>query len=105
MDCSLDDIVMRYFKKIRCEKTSKMFGSERSSESDYSKSLKKFMKFLKQTEVKKENRVEDDLGFEINFEAFQPEQKVSFKTKVSIIWDPDFHKSSHLFFQGIPRFW
>ena len=78
MDCSLDDIVMRYFKKIRCEKTSKMFGSERSSESDYSKSLKKFMKFLKQTEVKKENRVEDDLGFEINFEAFQPEQKVSF---------------------------
>ena len=79
MDCSLDDIVMRYFKKIRCEKTSKMFGTERSSESDHSKSLKKFMKFLKQTEVKKENRVEDDLGFEINFEAFQPEQKVSFR--------------------------
>ena len=78
MDCSLDDIVMRYFKKIRCEKTSKMFGTESSSESDHSKSLKKFMKFLKQKEMEKESRVEDDLGFEINFGAFDPGKKVSF---------------------------
>ena len=55
-----------------------MFGTNRSSENDHSKSLKKFMKFLKQNETKKENRVEDDLGFEINFGALQPATKVSF---------------------------
>ena len=54
-----------------------MFGTERSGESDHSKSLKKFMKFLKENEREKENHVEDDLGFEINFGAFQPQPKVS----------------------------
>ena len=78
MDCGLDDIVTEYLKKVKCEKSSKMFGAERSSASDHSKSLKKFMKFLKQKEKEKENRGEDDLGFEINFGAFQPEKKVSF---------------------------
>ena len=80
MDFGLDDIVTEYLKKIKCEKTSKMFGTESSSETDLSKSLKKFMKFLKQKETEKENRAEDDLGFEINFGAFQPEPKVSFRT-------------------------
>ena len=47
----------------------------------HSKSLKQFIKFLKQKEMEKENRVEDDLGFEINFEAFQPEKKVSFRAQ------------------------
>ena len=78
IDCSLDDIVIGYLKKVKCEKTSKMFGAETSSESDHSKSLKKFIKNLKQSEIKKENRIEDDLGFEINFGAFQPEPKVRF---------------------------
>ena len=98
IDCSLDDIVMKYLKKVKCEKTSKMFRTESSSESDHSKSLKKFIKFLKQKEIKKENRVEDDLGFEINFGAFQPEQKVSFLAQY-------FLESSHLFFQETSRFW
>ena len=49
-----------------------------SGKSDHSKSLKKFIEFLKQSKKEKENRIEDDLGFEINFGAFQPEQKVSF---------------------------
>ena len=78
LDCKLDDLVMEYLKKVKCEKTSKMFGTEGSSENDHSKSLKKFMKFLKQNETEKENHVEDDLGFEINFGAFQPATKVSF---------------------------
>ena len=78
MNCSLDDIVIEYFKKIKCKKTSKIYDTERSSENDHSKSLKKFMKFLKESETEKENRVEDDLGFEINFGAFQPATKVSF---------------------------
>ena len=76
MDSSLDDIVMEYLKKVKCDKTSKMFGTDHSG--DHSKSLKKFMKNLRQSEIKKENRVEDDLGFEINFGAFQPEPKVRF---------------------------
>ena len=54
-----------------------MFGTKPSGESDHSKSLKKFIEFLKQSEKEKENRIEDDLGFEINFGAFQPEPKVS----------------------------
>ena len=78
IDCSLDDIVKEYLKKVKCKKSSKMFGAETSSESDLSKSLKKFMKFLKENETNKGKSVEDDLGFEINFGAFQPEPKVSF---------------------------
>ena len=78
MDCSLDDFVMEYLKKVKCEKSSKMFGTESSTGSDHSESLKKFMKFLKENEREKENHVKDDLGFEINFGAFQPEPKVSF---------------------------
>ena len=78
MDCSLDDIVMEYLKKAKCEKTSKLFGNERSVESDDGRLLKKFIKFMKQNETKKETRVQDDLGFEINFGAFQPETKVNF---------------------------
>jgi len=79
IDCSLDDIVSEHFKKVKCEKSSKMFGTERSGESDHSKSLKKFIEFLKQSEKEKQNRIEDDLGFEINFGAFEPEPKVSFR--------------------------
>ena len=77
IDCNLDDIAKEYLKKVKCEKTSKMFGTERFGGSNHSKSLKKFMKFLKQKEDKGEKSAEDDLGFEINFGAFQPETRVS----------------------------
>ena len=88
VDSSLDDIVMECLKRSKCEKTSKLFGIERSGESDHSKSLEKFIGFFKQKEMKKEYHVEDDLGFEINFGAFQPETKVSFRppNMVCIIW-------------------
>ena len=93
IDSSMDDIIMEYFKKVKCEKTSKKLGTERSSESDHevvSKSLERFVKFVKENEMKKEIRVEDDLGFEINFGAFQPVTKVSFSHSI-------FHGSSHKF--------
>ena len=77
INCSLDDFVSEFLKKVKCEKSSKMFKTAISSESDHSKSSKKFIKFLKRKETRKESRVEDDLGFEINFGAFQPEPKVS----------------------------
>ena len=79
IETGLEDIVMTYLKKIKCERTSKMFGTEHSSEIlDHSKSLKKFMTFLEQNQAKNEYSAKDDLGFEINFGAFQPEAKVSF---------------------------
>jgi len=77
-DCGLEDTVVEYLKKVKCDKTSKMFGIERPVESGHSKSLKKFMKFLKMNEAEKDHSAEDDLGFEINFGAFQPEARVSF---------------------------
>ena len=83
IDSDLDDIVMNYLMKAKCEKTAKMFGTEQNHEDrkDSSKSLKKFIKYVKQSETEKENRIEDDLGFEINFGAFQP------ATKVSLFWN------------------
>ena len=94
IDCSLDDIIMEYFKKVKCEKTSKIFGTEGSGESDrevVSKSLERFVKLLKENETKKENRVEDDLGFEINFGAFQTVTKVSFSHSILIFIDIVIH--------------
>jgi len=82
MDSDLEDIVMNYLMKAKCEKSAKMFGTERNHEDRKysSKSLKKFIKYLKQSETEKENRVEDDLrGFEINFGAFQPATKLPSK--------------------------
>jgi len=81
MDCSLDNIVMEHLKKSKCEKTSKMFGDESLGSNDHSKLLKNFIKFMKQKETEKENRFADDLGFEINYGAFQPMTKVSFCRK------------------------
>ena len=86
MDCSLDDIVMEYLKKAKCEKTSKLFGTEGSDRSDDGRLLKNFTEFMKKNETKKENHVQDDLGFEINFGAFQPETKVSFSQFLFIIY-------------------
>ena len=79
MACSLENIVMEHLKKVKCEKTSKMFGNESSGSTtsirnEHSKLLKNFIKFMKQNE----NRFEDDLGFEINYGAFQSMTKVSF---------------------------
>ena len=79
IDCSLDEIVMEYLKKAKCEKSIKLLGMEHSGESDHSKLLEKFIKFLTKSEREKDNRkADDDLGFEINFAAFQPEKKVNF---------------------------
>ena len=39
IDCKMDDIIMEYLKKVKCEKSSKMFGTESSTGSDHSESL------------------------------------------------------------------
>ena len=97
MDCSLDNIVMEHLKKAKCEKTSKMFGKECSDGNDHSKLLENFIKFMKQKGTEKENRVEDDLGFEINFESFQPIKKVSVDVLIenALISGHNFNLSCH----------
>ena len=86
VDCSLNEIVGEYLKKAKCKKTSILFNektgegssSKNSSHSAIKKTLEKFFNHLKEKEAKKENRNDDDLGFEINFGIFQPEPKVSY---------------------------
>ena len=79
IDCNLDDVVLNYFKRAKYEKTSKMFPAG-EGKSVASKILKEFMRFLKENDkVKKENRADDDLGFEINFGAYQPEPRLQLK--------------------------
>ena len=57
IDCSLDDIVTEYLKKVKCEKTSKIFGMESESDRNaISKSMRKFMKFLKENKRKSQRR-------------------------------------------------
>ena len=75
LDSSLNDVVIEYLKKVKCEKASKMFESKCASENTCLKPLSEFIKFLKQKETMKES-VEDDLGFEINFGVYQQEVKL-----------------------------
>ena len=74
MNCSLDGFVFKYLKTAKYEKTCKLF---RESNLGNSKIIEKFIKFVRKNEklkneaIKKENLDDDDLGFEINFGAYQ----------------------------------
>ena len=82
-ECSDDDLsefVTEYLKKAKYEKSQKLFQSQTDSIIPKSSSLSsnlfsKFRRFLRKRPDKVQ--VEDDLGFEINFGAFQSEPKVS----------------------------
>ena len=78
--CSLDEIVIECLKKAKYERTLKLFqkqDSNKCSKATYAG----FIAFLEQSVVVKENKDDDDLGFEINFGAFQCETKVRFKVR------------------------
>ena len=79
-------------KKEKCEKSLKLFQQNINSATVHSKTsaainlLEKFKKYLEEQEVEKENRKEnDDLGFEINFGAYQPEPKVNNSAKIMFV--------------------
>jgi len=82
IDCALDEFVVKYLKKSKYEKTAKLLGETNIGNS---KIMKNFIKFVKineklKNEAKKENLDDDDLGFEINFGAYQsskPRIKIS----------------------------
>ena len=75
MEFSLDDFIIEHLKKAKNEKTLKLFEGENGGSKENKKVYKKFMNYLKKKEAEKANE-KDDLGFEINFGAFQSEVKV-----------------------------
>ena len=78
IDCTLDEIVVKYLKKANCDKTLKLFADKvRRKKNVGTERLEQFFGYLKEKEVHKEKMFDDDLGFEINFGAFQPQIKVS----------------------------
>ena len=74
-DCSIDDFIVDYLKKRKCVRTLKLF-EEKNKNCENQNICQKFMNYLKRKESEKVIAI-DDLGFEINFEAFRPVQKVS----------------------------
>ena len=78
-DRSLDNVFVGFLKRRKYRRTLELFGSEFGNNiAVNSKVFDEFENFLKEKikhEPKKEY-ADDDLGFEINFEAFQPTQKV-----------------------------
>ena len=77
-ECSLDNAIAGFLKKRKYRKTLKLFGSNVRNDGDLnSKFSDRFENFLKR-KIKYGLKNEDgnDLGFVINFGAFQPTQKV-----------------------------
>ena len=77
-ECSLDNAIAGILRKRQYRKTLKLFGSNVSNDEDLNSQLSDgFENFLKE-KIKHELKNEDEngLGFEINFGAFQPTQKV-----------------------------
>jgi len=76
-DCALNDIIGCYLKKTKCEKSLKLLKEkENNTKNDEIKMLEKFFQFLKEKETEKENAKNEDLGFEINFGAYQSDKKL-----------------------------
>ena len=74
-DCSINDLIVQYLKKRKCARTLKLF--ENTNENSKNENIcENFLNYLEKKESEKVN-VEDELGFEINFRAYQPEVKVS----------------------------
>ena len=80
-DGTLNGFVINFLKNGKYERTLKgtLFeGETECLKKENSRKYEKFMKYLMEIESKKQNE-NDDLGFEINFEAYQhkPDPKVS----------------------------
>ena len=76
LESSLDDFFGEYFKKAKCERTLKLFENK-TGRLKNENVCERFMNYLKRKEAEKENE-DDELGFEINFGAYETETKVSF---------------------------
>ena len=72
-ECSLDNAIAGFLRKRKYRKTLKLFGSNVGND-QLSDRFENFLKEKIEHELKNED--ENGLGFEINFGAFQPTQKV-----------------------------
>ena len=80
IDCNLNDIIGSYFMKKKYQKSLKLFNDNvDQTKNDAKEILEKFFCYLNENKTVKKNAKEDDLGFEINFGAYQPDTKVSTK--------------------------
>ena len=81
---SLDEIVAECLRKRNCTKALKLFVENIPTKNNGSAKvsavgkLEDFIIYLKNLEVEREGKKEYDLGFEINFGAYQPNVKVKF---------------------------
>ena len=78
IDSSLNDFIVEYLKKRKCEKTLNLFEKTNEQRKEGTRNqdvCEKFTNYLKRKEFKKQNEI-DDFGFEINFGAYQQQIKV-----------------------------
>jgi len=100
-DCTLNEFVVEYLKNSRYDKSFKLLAAKnlKPEESD-GRICEKFTDYLKEKEAKTLYQTDDDLGFEINFGAYQPinivEQPTPEKTKVG-------SKSKKAKNKGVPK--
>ena len=86
---SLDDFVLKYLKENGMKKSYQMLlernSPDRTDNSSFSKTSKKFQDFLRSEKQLTPNNEQDDLGFEINFDIFQAEGKYPVGTKTGTL--------------------
>lgn len=85
IDCSLDKIIGEYLKKKKFEKSLKLLKEKVEQKTDLNKTLESFCDYLKKNVSEKANTDHKDLGFEINFGAYEPRQKVSWN-KMCVVY-------------------
>ena len=81
IDCSLNDFIIDFLKKRKYERTLKLCDDKNyGPEKENTKYIiyENFINYVIGGEFKKETEI-DDLGFEINFGAFQTDTRVSFQ--------------------------
>ena len=81
IECNVNDFVAEYLKKAKFKKTLDLFDKQNHESKKSSENMNvQFVQYLKAQTM--QNKNEDDLGFEVNFGAYQPEAKLKIlKTK------------------------
>ena len=75
IECNVNDFVAEYLKKAKFKKTLDLFDKQNHENKKSSENMNvQFVQYLKAQTMKNKN--EDDLGFEVNFGAYQPEAKL-----------------------------
>ena len=84
IDSTLDDFIDGYLKKAKYEKSVKLLKGKIEQKKNV-KIFEQFMNYFKRKEAEKPNE-NDDLGFEINFGAYQSQEKVRVSRAKNRLW-------------------